>query len=382
VDADLTVIGAGPAGAATAVFAARAGYRVVLIDRQAFPRDKPCGEGLMPSGRPALRALGLDGRLALSCPPLIGVQLGTVERQAGAKFPVHDGNQAGLGVRRIDFDNQLIECVLSEPRVEFHQQTQAVALRREEGWHSVATSQGEIRSPRVVVADGLRSSIRHQLGWTLGPRPPHRYGIIGHWKTDRPLDPWIRISFSEGLELYQGPVAQNELMVGLLCTQGKMRDFAGRLQTRYREIAQRLNPSLGDAEQVGTIHAVGPFWYRASTVADQGVFLVGDSGGFTDPITGEGIAAALRQALALAGALATANPERSYRRAHRRLTANPRRIAGLFLRLTRTTRLAERALRTQELTPQLLPKLLGVGFGYWGFERITPREWIRLFTGR
>jgi flavin-dependent dehydrogenase len=232
------------------------------------------------------------------------------------------------------------------------------------------------------VADGLRSAIRHQLGWTVGPRPPHRYGIIGHWKTDRPVEPWIRITFSDGLELYQGPVATNELMVGLLCSQRKMRDFAGRLQPRYREIAQGVNPALREAEQVGAVHAVGPFWYRASTVADGGVFLVGDAAGFTDPITGEGIATALRQAHALAEALETANPERSYRHAHHRVTANPRRIAGLFLRLTRTPGLAERALHSQELAPELLPKLLGVGFGYWGFERLTPRDWIRLFTGR
>ncbi|TME88113.1 MAG: FAD-dependent oxidoreductase [Chloroflexi bacterium] len=60
IDADLAVVGAGPAGAAAALFAARRGHRVVVLDKQAFPRDKPCGEGLMPGGRPALRELGLE----------------------------------------------------------------------------------------------------------------------------------------------------------------------------------------------------------------------------------------------------------------------------------------------------------------------------------
>ncbi|MCA1740174.1 MAG: FAD-dependent oxidoreductase, partial [Actinobacteria bacterium] len=44
---DLLVVGAGPGGSATAYHAARAGLSVLLLDRQSFPRDKPCGDGLM-----------------------------------------------------------------------------------------------------------------------------------------------------------------------------------------------------------------------------------------------------------------------------------------------------------------------------------------------
>ena len=50
VDADVAVVGAGPAGAAAALFAAQSGRRVVVFDRATFPRDKACGEGLMPPG--------------------------------------------------------------------------------------------------------------------------------------------------------------------------------------------------------------------------------------------------------------------------------------------------------------------------------------------
>ena len=191
-----------------------------------------------------------------------------------------------------------------------------------------------------------------------------------------------RITFDQDLEVYEGPVAGNQRMVGLLCYQPRMRDFSGRLATRYREIVLSLRPELGDAELVGPVAAAGPFWYRASTVAADGIFLVGDAGGFTDPITGEGIAAGLRQARAFAVAIESRNPERAYRLAHRRLTKDPRRVASLLLRLTRTPALVERGLQSHERAPRMLTKLLGVGFGYWGFDRITPREWLRMFTGR
>jgi len=385
VDVDVAVIGAGPAGAAAALFAARAGQRVIVLDKQAFPRDKPCGEGLMPSGRPALRELGLEEVVVSGgAPPLKGIQFGLPEQlPVEAPFPEHGGEQAGLGIRRIVFDARLADALGRHPRIQFCQRTEARDVRMDaDGRPAVVTTAGEVRARFVAVADGLRSVLRHRLGWTRGPRPPHRYGIVAHWVMDGPVDPWVRITFDRGLEVYEGPVAGNQRMVGLLCYQDRMREFGGRLESRYREIAQSLRPALRNADLVGSVSAVGPFWYRASPVARRRVFLVGDASGFTDPITAEGVAAGLRQARAFVAALQTPNPERVYRQAHRRLTKDPRRVAALLLRLSRTPALVERAMRTHQRSPQTLTKLLGIGFGYWGFNRITPREWIRMFSGR
>jgi menaquinone-9 beta-reductase len=379
------VVGAGPAGAATALFAARRDLRVIVVDKQDFPRDKPCGEGLMPSGRPALRELGLeDAVVSRGAPPLNGIQFGRVdEPPIAVPFPAHQGEQAGLGIRRLSFDAQMTEALTHHSEIQFRSQTEARDVRRDaDGLTTVITDAGEVRSRFVAVADGLRSALRHRLGWTVGPRPPHRYGIVAHWMMDGPLDPWVRITFDRGLEVYEGPVAGNQRMVALLCYQDRMREFGGQLESRYREIAQAIRPGLRQAELIGSVSAVGPFWYGATTVADRGIFLVGDAAGFTDPITAEGIATGLRQARALTDALTSPNPERAYRQAHRQLTKDPHRVAALFLRLTRTPALVDRAIRNHGRSPQTLTKLLGIGFGYWGFNRITPREWIRMFSGR
>ena len=57
---DVAVVGAGPAGAAAAIHAARAGKSVLLCDAQSFPRDKTCGDGLTPRAMRELDLLGID----------------------------------------------------------------------------------------------------------------------------------------------------------------------------------------------------------------------------------------------------------------------------------------------------------------------------------
>src|SRR2546421_3044971 len=303
IDADVAVVGAGPAGTATALFAARRGYRVIVFDKQAFPRDEPCGEGLMPGGRPVLRELGLeDAIVSGGAPPLQGIQFGLAGQQPVAvPFPEHGGEQAGLGIRRLAFDARLVDALGHDSRIQFCPQTEARDIRAGDGGIAcVITAAGEIRARVVVVADGLRSPFRHRLGWTVGPRPPYRYGIVAHWTMDAPVDPWVRITFDHGLEGYEGPVAGNQRMVALLCYQDRMREFGGRLEARYREVARAVRPALRDAELVGAVSAVGPFWYRATTVAQGGVFLIGDAAGLTGPHPGGGGAAGFRQARAFA----------------------------------------------------------------------------------
>ncbi|MFZ0919724.1 MAG: FAD-dependent oxidoreductase, partial [Candidatus Dormiibacterota bacterium] len=59
METEAVVVGAGPSGATTALLLARCGHDVVLVDRARFPRDKACGEGIMPPGVEALRRLGV-----------------------------------------------------------------------------------------------------------------------------------------------------------------------------------------------------------------------------------------------------------------------------------------------------------------------------------
>jgi flavin-dependent dehydrogenase len=59
-DAQVIVVGVGPAGASTAFFLAQAGIDVLLVDQAVFPRDKPCGDGVASSGLAGLKRMGLS----------------------------------------------------------------------------------------------------------------------------------------------------------------------------------------------------------------------------------------------------------------------------------------------------------------------------------
>src|SRR5262245_48516798 len=100
---DALVIGAGPAGAAAAWALARAGHDVVLVDREAFPRDKTCGDGLIPDSLEALDEMGLRE---------------AVLREAARAFALHvvapNGASVRLGGEFLCLPRQRFDALLVE----------------------------------------------------------------------------------------------------------------------------------------------------------------------------------------------------------------------------------------------------------------------------
>src|SRR5437867_1166903 len=104
---DVAVVGAGPAGAATAIHLARAGCSVVLLDRASFPRPKPCGEGLFPAGVEELAQLGVLDSLGPAGSPLAFIRFEGYG--ASAQASIGGSGRLGLGVRRDRLDAALVE---------------------------------------------------------------------------------------------------------------------------------------------------------------------------------------------------------------------------------------------------------------------------------
>ncbi|MBJ7595602.1 MAG: FAD-dependent monooxygenase [Candidatus Dormibacteraeota bacterium] len=387
--AGAVVIGAGPSGAATALVLSRAGHHVTVLDRAHFPRDKACGEGLMPSGVAVLRRLGLlDAVLATGTPRIRGVSYthgdGTPTAYAPFPMPIDGGEGWGLGVRRTVFDTILIEALRREPRLTLREGVRASGVLRGASGRitGVSTEEGPVWAKAVIAADGLHSPMRAAAGWAVATSGEGRYGMAGHWKLDvRALDR-IAVSFGDREEWYQCPVGSDLLLVSTLAGRARI----GVTARNYQAAARAAVPALRGAELVGGTLAAGQFRQRARTVAADGMFLVGDAAGYGDPTTGEGIGIGLllgqrlggHVAALLSGEVDRKSAEVRYRRDHAEIWRNPSRVTALALMMARHPRLSRRAVARAVDRPHALGALLGINCGYWGFGKLTPRDWLSL----
>ena len=195
-DAEVIVVGAGPAGAATAWALARSGVDVLLLDRAYFPRDKVCGEYLSPQASRLLHEMGALARVEASgAPQLRGM---TVRSPNGAEmrgqFAGAHGfrgfRDRGLAVRRRVLDSILVDCA----RAAGARVREGVRVTDVAGFDvggrvtgvRVAPINGEpareLTASVVVGADGLRSIVARRLGVAKTSPWLRRLAFVAHYR--------------------------------------------------------------------------------------------------------------------------------------------------------------------------------------------------------
>jgi geranylgeranyl reductase family protein len=163
-DADVIVAGAGPAGATAALQLARAGMRVLIVERYALPRQKPCGGGI--STRVLSRFPWL--RDALPRIPTHPVSSLYLEGPSGGVFRMQSNGPAVLLIRRIEFD-YLLTSLAGEAGAEILASTAIAQARQDADGVTLRTRDGrELRAPMVIAADGVNSVIARRLGMNPG----------------------------------------------------------------------------------------------------------------------------------------------------------------------------------------------------------------------
>jgi geranylgeranyl reductase family protein len=388
---DVIVVGAGPAGAATAILLAERGWSVALLDKAAFPRPKICGEYLSPEASRILDRLGVLKTVdQAGAQPLRGMRIvapdGTVlEGVYPTTGPWRGYRDHALAVPRGKLDRILVERAKSFP-VDVRERHRVTGLLTENERIAGVRAQDEdgrgleLRARLVVGADGRSSVVASSLG-LVRPHPLRRMALVQHVALEG-LGDRGEIFIDPPDYAILNPVLPGVVNLGLVVPLAHAAPWSGRLETFFRARLKQLRhlaPRLAGMEPAGRLMAMGPLAYRVGEPRVDGVLLAGDAAGFYDPFTGEGLFTALRSAELLAdtahsaltlGDLSTAALAPYARARNRELAAKSRVTRGIQLLIARRG-LANVAAHALARRPALLDTIMGVIGDF-----VPPRELV------
>ncbi|MGF1427237.1 geranylgeranyl reductase family protein [Kitasatospora sp. LaBMicrA B282] len=323
-DAQVVVIGAGPAGSAAAGHLARAGVDVLLLEKDDFPRDKVCGDGLTPRGVRQLLRLGIDVN-APGWRRSRGMRLHCAGRRVDVDWPaLGDCPDFGLTRTRHDFD-QLLAQHARAAGARLHTGTKVTAPLADAAGRltgvSAVTADGsttEYRAPLVIAADGASARTALATGWPRDRRRPLATAVRRYYRSqafadDEYLQLWADVRCAgTGHDLpgygWVFPLADGRVNVGLGGLPHR-RHGSTDLRATLQQWVEQL-PADWDLDEQ---HADGaprsaalPMGLNRRPEYRNGLLLLGDSAGMISPWSGEGIAQAMEAAEVAADAVALA----------------------------------------------------------------------------
>lgn len=303
---DVIVVGARCAGSPTAMLLARKGYQVLVIDRATFPSDTVSTHYITPAGTARLDDWGLLERVLATG---VDTYPGIARTVQGMYFPPEPNDARGVAPRRTVLDKILVDAA-REAGAEVREGASLDGLIIEGGQVvGISAHQGdeafEERARVVVGADGRESTVARQV--EAAEYNPGGGTTAGYYT-------YLKGFPHNGPELYLGggsahfvfPTNNGEVCVGVEFTADRFKAFREDIEGNFRadfegvpELAERFR----GAERTDRIFGLAPHksFYRKPYGA--GWALVGDAGYYRDPLLGQGINDAFRDAEGLAGAL-------------------------------------------------------------------------------
>jgi flavin-dependent dehydrogenase len=348
-DAEVLVVGGGPAGSSVAFTLAKAGVDVLLVDRARFPRPKPCAEYLSPEASRILSEMGALDRIEESgAAALAGIRVrapngAVIAGDFAASHGFRGFSDRGLSVRREVLDAILVDRARAAGAsvVEGVRVTD-VARKLRDNSPMVRTlaqgREGDINARFVIAADGLRSIVARRLGLAKSLRWPRRLALVTHYADVADVGDHGEMHVERDGYVGIADVGNGLTTVALVVPASRSREIAGdRAGFLHRWLMSRahLAPRFARAERATPVIATGPFASHARRAWAPGVALVGDAADFFDPFTGEGIYSALRGGEMLAESMIEALAARTARDADHALAsynaARRREFAGKWI---------------------------------------------------
>jgi flavin-dependent dehydrogenase len=395
---DVIIIGAGPAGCASALFLHQKGLRVLVLDRASFPRDKVCGEFISPAADDILQELGVLDAIQQSNPVrLQGVAVSSYGKPElridYPPCPERAKLMTSLSLPRFQLDHLLVRKVIEQGLDVRERHAVDDFLFEEDRVVGVKgrdeTNQTFTFSVSVVVdASGRNGLSLRRLGLIKPHRGPGKIALAAHWETTQFPHDYCYMHISTPGYTGMAPVGTDSANVVLVVDDRHVK--GQELNDIYKTTVlgnKRRQSLLAGARLKEQVRSVGSLAYDVRPVPCGGLVLAGDTTGFIDPFTGEGIYLSLRSAQLAAGvihqAFTAGDFSRKFLAEYERQRQEEFRKKFILSRLLQKfiyrRRWCDGVVALLRRNPQMAQTLVGVIGDYFSADRVV--SWPFLLKG-
>ena len=305
---DVLIVGAGPAGTATAIALGNSGLSVGLLDKAKFPRDKTCGDAL---------SVDVVNQLRILSPALSDAfeQFAPKVSSYGVKIFAPDGNhldipfvhnqqkRSGYICSRVDFDTLLVQHLACYTNVKLFEKHTVNRVENVGDQICLHTNDGSFSAPIVVGADGAHSIVAKELSKLRPDKDHYSAGLRVYCEGVSDFHPenFIELYFFQHIlpgYLWIFPLPDNNANVGIGMLSSAVSKKKVNLKAVLRELISThpaLEARFKNAKPKETVKGYGlPLGSKKRSLSGERFLLTGDAASLIDPFSGEGIANAIR----------------------------------------------------------------------------------------
>ncbi len=329
---DVAIIGGGPAGSTAAALLAQGGRRVVVLERDEFPRFH-IGESLLPYSMGAFDRLGLQPWLQTNAFPKYGGEIATACGTRRLKFYFKNGfrlaRTSSYQVERATFDQMLLRRA-AELGAEVREKTPVQRVSFDaEGADIELEGAARLRARYVIDAGGRHSVVGKELGQKIEYPHLKKFSCFAHYEgvqRDEGIDAGLtRLVRAETHWFWLIPLDETRTSIGVVMDSAEFKAWKcppEEALARVIEESPVMRARMAAATRTTKVYSVGDYSYRHRRLTGPRWMLAGDAAGFIDPIFSTGVFLAIHSGEQCADAIESA-------------LAHPRRRAGCFRRYER-----------------------------------------------
>jgi len=342
-DYDVAIIGGGPAGSTAATLLAMHGRKVVVLEREKFPRFH-IGESLLPYSMTAFERLGVQEKLKTICMDKIGGEVASACGTRKVRFYFRSGfrlrQTRSYQVKRSDFDKLLLDHSI-QAGAEVREQTAVERADFSPHHATLFLKDGASLTARYVIdCSGRASVIGSQFKLRQSYETLQKFSVFAHFENvplrDREELNLTRLIRGGDYWFWMIAVHENRVSVGVVTDTAKFRKLKkspGEALDHFIQASPEMRERMAGARRVSEVYSISDYSYRNSRITGDRWMLAGDAAGFIDPIFSTGVYLAILSGEQCADAIHAIldNPRKQpalFRAYDRRL----RRLMGKYLR--------------------------------------------------